>query len=264
MIVAFTSVHGAPGVTTQTLLNAAAWPADLGTDRVVLEADPDGGVLGARYELGVDPGVVSLVSATRRVDGPLAVDEHGRCVAPGLWVVPGPENAEQATAVWSAGAETVAARCAIDEHVWLVDCGRLRGHLANVAFFRHAAQIVVVSGCRREDIVPLPAAVDRLTALSRSGAAGVAAVFVGRLDYRPHEMAEFLGADVLGVVAADDDALTLAASAAAGGRGRRSLLWRSALETAAELAHRSIGHATLAGVELPAGLRPTVTEGRGG
>ncbi len=261
MIVAFTSVHGAPGVTTQTLLNAAAWPAVLGADRVVLEADPDGGVLGARYELGVDPGVVSLVSASRRVEGPLAVHEHGRCVAPGLWVVPGPENAEQATAVWSASAETVAAGCAIDEHVWLVDCGRLRAQAPHVAFLRHAAQIVVVSGCRREDLVPLPAAVDRLAALSSRGSAGVGAIFVGRLDYRPHEMVDFLGADVLAVVAADDDALTLAASAAAGGRGRRSLLWRSALETAAELAHRSIGHATLAADELPGVLRPTAAEG---
>ena len=40
----------------------------MGAERVVLEADLSGGVLGARYGLGVDPGVVSLIAALRRSD----------------------------------------------------------------------------------------------------------------------------------------------------------------------------------------------------
>jgi hypothetical protein len=56
MIVTLGSVRGAPGVTSWSLLLAAAWPSMSAPERVVLEADPAGGVLGVRYGLGVDPG----------------------------------------------------------------------------------------------------------------------------------------------------------------------------------------------------------------
>ena len=69
MIVTVGSVRGSPGVTSWSLLLAAAWPAGPAVDRVVLEADPDGGVLGARYGLGVEPGAVSLIAALRRSRG---------------------------------------------------------------------------------------------------------------------------------------------------------------------------------------------------
>ena len=55
-----------PGATSWTLLLAAAWRADENRRKVVLEADPDGGVLGVRYGVGVDPGAISLASAARR------------------------------------------------------------------------------------------------------------------------------------------------------------------------------------------------------
>src|SRR5262249_18674232 len=54
VIVTVCAVRGAPGATTWSLLLAGAWPAGLGVQRVVLEADSSGGVLGARYGLGVD------------------------------------------------------------------------------------------------------------------------------------------------------------------------------------------------------------------
>jgi hypothetical protein len=237
MIVAVTSVRGAPGVTTWSLLLAAAWPAALGTERVVLEADPDGGVLGSRYDLGVEPGVVSLVSSLRRHDAPVDLDEHARRVAPGVWVLPGPENADQAAAAWTSGAPALAGRVADDDTVWVVDCGRVGGRDPHLDLVRSAAAVVLVSGCRREDLVQLPGAVDRLADLAPGADVGI--VFVGRLDYRRAEIAEFVGTTVLGVVAHDPDALTIAASAVHGGRGRRSLLWRSALEIAADVAQRA-------------------------
>lgn len=48
MIVTLGSVRGSPGVTSWCLLLAAAWPEALGSERVVLEADVDGGVLAIR------------------------------------------------------------------------------------------------------------------------------------------------------------------------------------------------------------------------
>src|SRR5688572_10390884 len=96
------SVRGAPGVTSWSLLLASAWPSPR-TDRVVLEADADGGVLAARYGLGVEPGVAALVAAARRHD-PRArwVDlaDVARRLSERVWVVPGPESAERTVPVW--------------------------------------------------------------------------------------------------------------------------------------------------------------------
>ena len=65
MIVVLGSVRGSPGVTSWSLLLATAWPVESGTERVVLEADAAGGVLGARYGWGVEPGLASLAAALR-------------------------------------------------------------------------------------------------------------------------------------------------------------------------------------------------------
>src|SRR3954447_20330643 len=114
MIVTLSSVRGSPGVTSWCLLLGAAWPPALGSERVVLEADVSGGVLGARYGLGVEPGAVSLLASLRRDGDAVEVEGRGRRVADGVWVVPGPEAAEQAAAVWGPTAEAVAPRLADD------------------------------------------------------------------------------------------------------------------------------------------------------
>ena len=85
MIVSLCSVRGAPGVTSWSLLLAAAWPPEYDVDRVVVEADCDGGVVGARYGFGVDPGVVSLIASLRRADSPdVNLADHGRRVNDGM------------------------------------------------------------------------------------------------------------------------------------------------------------------------------------
>ena len=130
MIITVSSVRGSPGVTSWSLLLAAAWPPEYGVDRVVLEADVDGDVLGARYGFGVDPGVVSLIAALRRTDTrQVDLAEHGRRAGDGVWVVPGPETSEQADRVWHGSAEAVAEYLAGDHRVWIVDVGRARAPL---------------------------------------------------------------------------------------------------------------------------------------
>ena len=51
---------GAPGATTTALGLASAWT---GQQRVVVEGDPDGGVLAARLGLGYEPGLVTVAAA---------------------------------------------------------------------------------------------------------------------------------------------------------------------------------------------------------
>ena len=154
MIALFSSVAGSPGTTSWSLLTGAAWPADYGVERVVLEAARDGGVLGARYQLGVEPGVSTLAAAVRRhVPGdPLPVAELvGRSPA-GLWVVPGPESAEATATVWSS-VSAVASAIAADPRVWLVDAGRSAPGGFGLALAAQSSLSVVVSGVADESLV---------------------------------------------------------------------------------------------------------------
>ena len=56
------SVAGSPGATRFVLGLAASWP-DPTRRRVVVEADPDGGRLGAELGIGVEPGLMALALA---------------------------------------------------------------------------------------------------------------------------------------------------------------------------------------------------------
>jgi MinD-like ATPase involved in chromosome partitioning or flagellar assembly len=234
MIVTFVSVGGSPGVTSWSLLIAAAWPSDTGRERVVFEADLDGGVLGARYGLGVDPGVVSLIAALRR-DDEIPVAEHGRAAGGGVWLVPGPESAEQARVVWTGTADGAAARLAADERLWLVDGGRLHVGSSTLPFIARSAITLVLCRSHPEDLVQVPA---RVAALRRDAPVGV--LVVGKAAYGTDELGEFFGTPVVWTVAASNDLTAIAGAVLVPGRARRTWLWRSALEVAAGVAALAI------------------------
>ncbi len=233
MIVTLGSIRGSPGVTSWALLLSAAWPGD--DERVVLEADPAGGVLGARYGLGVNPGVVALISGLRRSTGPVEVADAARRVAGGVWVVPGPETAEQSRPLWASTAVEVAARVAVDGRVWLVDAGRLDDTNPATGFVGPSALAVLVCGPRPEDLVQVPARVAALQA--RGGRVGL--LVSGPCPHPTAELADFAGTGLVWRAAGGDD-LAAAAGAVLGGagrgRGRRSWAWRQALDVAAAVA----------------------------
>jgi hypothetical protein len=60
MLVAFGAVRSSPGVTTAALTIASCID-----NSVLVEADWDGGVLGARLGLSREPGLTTLAGATR-------------------------------------------------------------------------------------------------------------------------------------------------------------------------------------------------------
>jgi MinD-like ATPase involved in chromosome partitioning or flagellar assembly len=239
MIVTFGSIRGAPGVTSWSLLLAAAWPDPTSSGRVVLEADAAGGVLGARYGFGVDPGVVSLIAALRRADRVDAA-AHGRALASGLYVVPGPESGEQTRAVWHGSTETVAGRLAADERVWLVDAGRLDAGSPVVSFGWLSSLTVLVSGPAMEDLVQVPPRVAWL----QSHGARVGVLVVGAAGHDTAELGEFFGTGLVWVVRADSDLVAVVGAVLSGAvRARRSWAWRTALELAATIAT----HTTVSG-----------------
>jgi hypothetical protein len=239
MIISLSSVRGAPGVTSWALLTAAAWPQAFDVERVVLEADLDGGVLGARYGLGVEPGVAGLVAAVRRHAGGTDLDmtAFARHMPDGVWVVPEPESAEQCAVVWSSAStvDGVAAVAAADDRIWIIDVGRLRGVGVGAPVIARSALTVVLCRNAQEDLVQVPA---RVAVLQRLGAA-VGVMVVGKTAYHRDELAQFFGTGLLWQVEATNDLSALAGAVLSNNRrARRTLLWRSALEVAAGMADR--------------------------
>lgn len=240
MIVTVGSIRGAPGATSWALLLAAAWPAEFDEQRIVLEADPTGGVIGARYGLGVEPGALRLVTTIRR-NGTQVIDveSSARVLEPSLLVVPGPETGEQARPVWADSAMDVAQRLVVDGRVWLVDIGRSDESNPSVAFARYSKLVVLVVGPRAEDLVQVPA---RVAALGRHGSR-VAVIVSGRCEFPAVDVETFSGADAAWVVDPRSDMIEEVGSLLGGRRARRSWLWRQALDVAAGVAH--LGHTPL-------------------
>jgi hypothetical protein len=231
MIVTVGSIRGAPGATSWSLLLAAAWPSAFAGRRVMLEADPAGGVVGARYGLGVEPGAVRLVTGIRR-NGTPAVDVEGvaRKLDANLLAVPGPESGEQARAVWSEGAAPVTRRLAEDGAAWFVDTGRLDDSNPSAAFADHSVLTVLVVGARHEDLVQLPS---RVLALHRR-CETVGVIVSGHCAFGPGEIGEFCRADATWLVPSHGDLAAEVGRLLGGSRARRSWLWRHALDVAAD------------------------------
>jgi MinD-like ATPase involved in chromosome partitioning or flagellar assembly len=197
-LVAVSSVAGSPGATRFVLGVAAAWPVP-SPERVVLEADPDGGRLGAELGIGVEPGLMALALAARS-SGLTAADLviHG-AAAVGDWsVIPAPASAEQATSALVHAAATLASIVATDPdgRVWLVDAGRLSGRSPALPFARLADHVVVVTAGAFPSLQLVPHRVEAL----RDAGCHVSVVVVEPTAWSPGELAEFVGTDVLAVL----------------------------------------------------------------
>ena len=235
MIVTVSSVGGAPGVTSWALLLAAAWPTESQVERAVLEADMDGGVLGARFEVGVVPGAAVLVSAARRAgSGRLDLSLCGRRIADDVWLVPGPESAEQARALWSsqAAASSVGDVLGDDDRTWIVDTGRAGPSSVLVALFERSTMSLVFTRPEHESLVQVPARVAGL----KAAAGSVGVVVVGKPAFGAGELRGFFGSHKLWIVEADRDVVGVSRQVWSQRRARRSMLWRSVVSVAADIA----------------------------
>lgn len=225
-------------MTSWSMLLAVAWPGD-GLERVVLEADPDGGVIGARYGFGVDPGAISLAASLRRSEASAVdVGEHGRSIAPNVVVIPSPETPERSSAVWTDAAVPTASAIAGDrDRIWFVDAGRLRPGSPSEAFVSRSGLTLLFTLAGTEDLVQLPAAVTRL---SRNGAARVGVVVVGKPTHDRNEVVDFLKTELVWVVPSSRNLPAETAAVFAGKAGRRSWLWRSAVDVAVAMSARTM------------------------
>jgi len=197
-IVAVGSVTGSPGSTRLLLGLAAVWP-DTDRHRVVVEADPDGGRLGAELGVGVEPGLMALALAARNA-GLTAVELVQRGAASvGDWsVVAAPPSAEQTTSALVHAAGTLAAVMAADPDgpVWLVDAGRLSARSPALPFARAADHVVIVTAGSFPALQLVPHRVDAL----RAADCVVSVVVVEPTSWSAAEVADFVGTDVVAML----------------------------------------------------------------
>lgn len=237
-VVGLGSAKGSPGVTTTAVILAAAWRHP---DVVIVEADPDGGDLGARHALPAEPGLVTAAAAARRSADPVEFRRHLQTLPGNIAVVPGPPAADQAHAALSAGAFLADAVRSLHPATVLVDCGRLRVDSPTRPLL-DAADIVVLVARPRLDEVHHLAHLVRAAQAVPADRDRIGLVCVGSKPYSPDDVARNVGVHLLGVVA--DDAV--AAEVLRSGRGsarsvRRSPLARSAVAIAGRLADRLAG-----------------------
>src|SRR5437879_7557315 len=148
MLLALCSLKGSPGVTTTCLALAARWPGP--ARPVVVECDPAGGDLLARFRLPTSPDLLSLAAACRRGDDPSLLWQHTQRLPVGLPVVAGPIGAEQARAALrelTAGRGSGVLRRAADQPgaVVIVDCGRVDPDSPTMAIIRCADAMLMLA-----------------------------------------------------------------------------------------------------------------------
>lgn len=237
-VIVVSSVAGAPGATRLAVGLAAAWPVEH-QRRVVVEADPDGGRLGAELGVGVEPGLMALALAAR--GGTMGADdlvERGSVGVSDWLVVPAPPSAEQSHSALVHAAATLAGIMADDQGAtaWFVDAGRLSARSPSMPFARSAAHVLVVT---HGSFPALQLVAHRVEALRAAGCP-VEVVVVEPTPWPAGEIADFVGADVVGV-------LPLVRSRGEGIAAMRSNAWRgwwSAVDdVAAHLAHDTTGPA---------------------
>jgi MinD-like ATPase involved in chromosome partitioning or flagellar assembly len=234
-MLALASAKGAPGVTTAAVALGAVWPRRA----LLVEGDPAGGDLAARFHLPPEPNLVSLGMVARR--GPLApgdVWSHVQRLPRGLEVVTGLRAGDQARGLGRLWSLLPAALAQVDDADVLVDCGRLGPETPAEGLVRQADLVVLVTRPTVEGVLHVAS---RLEALRRLGVAGDV-VLVGEQPFGPAGVRDALAgegvmAPVRGVLAADPRGAAMLAGHPGRERWleRASPLVRSARSLAADL-----------------------------
>jgi hypothetical protein len=228
-VVALASLKGSPGVTTLACLVAAGWPC--APAPIVVECDPAGGDLAARFELSSKCGWPSFVASVRREGNGAAVDAHVQQLPGGLDVLVGTEPTDgPAIDHLLHRAKEPGARDLV------VDLGRLPvGNAGDSCWLEGSDEIVLVSKCDAASLISLRL---RATSLTEPYGTKLGLVVVGPRHRADGEIEAFTGIRLLGRIPSDRSGAALVSGE---GRGRRRLsrsaLVVSAARLASELAH---------------------------
>lgn len=252
------SVKGSPGVTTACVALAARWPD--AEQPVVVETDPAGGDLLARWRLELHPGLVSLAAAARRTQEPGLVWRHTQRLPGGLPVVPGPAGARQAHGALTTltNAREGALRQAADRAgtVVIADCGRIGLASPALPVLRTADVMLLLARAHDDALAHVATQWEEAARWSRRSCL----VLVGD-GYPTAEISAELGIEILGRIPEDPKG----AEAWSGQPGVRAAPGRSAMGRAmAELATRVSNRtrAPGAGAHFPRPRPPQSSDGQ--
>ena len=255
-LIAVASVKGSPWVTTTALALAAAWPA---RRRLLIEADPSGGDLGAWLGLP-GHGLATLAAAGTRA-GPGAAWDHADDAAGGLHVLAAPPGAEHAAACLAALEQTaVLDEFAAGAGVAVADCGRLDPASPARWIAALAGALLVLTRPCATDLAHLDGGLGQLTQASGRIALLTVPRPAGTPSWPAYPAAEIgaeLGLPVLASIPTDPQAVTaLISGQGSPGRARSRPLPGAAAVLAGKLTGVLAGSAPATPATHPARARP--------
>jgi hypothetical protein len=203
VIVALASRTASPGVTTLATLIAANWD-DPEATRLVVEADPAGGSLAARWSAvhGVtwDPGLLDISTIRSDLADPRTVAAVSQPLADNLWLVAAPPAPEQVRAALTRLGDPGAAAMARAQGLCaIVDCGRLTSRSPALPIAQRAVLTLLVCRPRLDEIYTMAPAVEELRDAGCNPMLGC----IGDRPYQPTDVSRALRIELLGVVPDD-------------------------------------------------------------
>jgi MinD-like ATPase involved in chromosome partitioning or flagellar assembly len=219
-VVALVSAKGSPGVTTTAVGLAARWPKGR---PVVVEADPAGGDLAARFGLSTVLGVASAALDCRDPAAMLDPRRWVQVLPCGVDVLLAPPGVEAAACLSVLGghARRVLGVLAESYPLVLVDAGRWSPGSPADAVIMAADVVLVVARPRLEELAQAEARVAGLREL----AADVRLVLVGEGPWPQREVAARLGVPVVDVLPVDGQGAGVLSGSKVPRRGWDAIGW---------------------------------------
>jgi len=232
-LICFISQKGSPGATTTALAVAAAWPPIEGRRKLFAEADPFGGVLALRYQLGVEPGLLTLAAAVRAGIDSDDVWDHAQTLPGGMPAIIGPDRPDQVSAALTATSQLLGSVLTNMDGVDVIaDVGRVSANSPTTELLDEADLVLMVARPEAEQLQP---AAQRLLSLGLASDR-VGWVLIGDRPHHATEVEATFGVPVAGVLADDRRGAAALARGAAPGTLRRSALARTASALASSIA----------------------------
>ena len=198
-LIAVGSVKGGTGATSLAVGVAAGWPQP---GAVLVETDPDGGDLAARYGHHPDPGLVSFAAAARSGGAADLLRAHAQQLRLGVDVVLAPPGDTAAAAVQAlAQGGTQMLRRAAGDAAVILDVGRVGHGGPGLSMAAMAGDLVLVVRPTLDELIQVQA---RLGWLRETVGGRLWLALSGPGPYQAAEVARDLGVEVVGELPRND------------------------------------------------------------